>query len=143
VTFHFFDDVFGLNLTFESTEGILQGFALLQSDFRHAHSPKISAIRISFSRSWTHNLFLQGISLSNFELELLADVAILGGRLRGVLVSCAEIEERGLLCGMLAQFSHLVDAACNRLLLFSLIPALCFVPLSLLARVFLLALGKC
>ena len=88
-------------------------------------------------------MLLQGISLSNFELELLADVAILGGRLGGVLVSCAEIEERRLFCGMLAQFSHLIDTACNRLPLFSLTPALCFVALSLLARVFLLALGKC
>ena len=77
------------------------------------------------------------------DIELLADVAILGRRLRGVLVSCAEIEERRLLCGMLAQFSHLVDSACNSFFLFSLIPTLCFVPLSLLARVFLLALGKC
>ena len=75
--------------------------------------------------------------------DLLADVVIPGGRLRGVLVSCAEIEERRLFCGMLAQFSHLVDAACNRLLLFPLTPALCFIPLSLLTCVFLLALCKC
>ena len=75
--------------------------------------------------------------------DLLADVVILGGRLRGVLVSCAEIEERRLLCGMFTQFGHLVDSACNSFFLFSLIPTLCFVPLSLLARVFLLALCKC
>src|SRR6516225_6056990 len=36
MTLYLFDNVFGLNLTFESTEGILQGFALLQSDFCHA-----------------------------------------------------------------------------------------------------------
>jgi len=42
-----------------------------------------------------------------------------------------------------AQFGHLVDSACNSFFLFSLIPALCFVPLSLLARVFLLALCEC
>src|ERR1700758_1041364 len=36
MSLYLFDNVFGLNLTFESTEGILQGFALLQSDFCHA-----------------------------------------------------------------------------------------------------------
>jgi hypothetical protein len=143
VTFHFFDDVFRLNLAFESTEGILQGFALLQSDFCHADSPKLVRYGSLIADPQTHKLFLQGINLANLELELLADVVIMGGRLRGVLVCCAEIEERRLLCGMFAQFSHLVDAAGNSLLLFSLIPALRFVPLSLLARVFLLALGKC
>ena len=75
--------------------------------------------------------------------DLLADVVILGGRLRGILVSCAEIEERRLLCSVFAQFSHFVDAAGNNLLLFPLTPALCFVPLSLLPRVFLLALCEC
>jgi hypothetical protein len=90
----------------------------------------------------THKLFPQGISL-NLELELLADVVILGGRLRGVLVSCAEIEERRLLCGMFAQFGHLVGAAWNGVFLFALIPALCFVSLSLLPCVFLLALCEC
>jgi hypothetical protein len=91
----------------------------------------------------THNLFLQDISLTNLELDLLADVVILGGRFRSVLVLCAEIEEGRLLCGMLAQFRHLVDSTCNSFFLFSLIPTLCFVPLSLLARVFLLALCEC
>ncbi|HKF04863.1 MAG TPA: hypothetical protein VKB49_21255 [Candidatus Sulfotelmatobacter sp.] len=143
MTLHLFDDVFGLNLTFESTEGILQGFALLQSDFCHAHSPKLVRYGSLVADSQAHNLCLQGINLAYLELELLVDVAILVGRIRGVLVSCAEIEERRLLCGMLVQFSHLVDAACNRLLLFSLIPALCFVPLSLLPCMFLLALCKC
>ena len=101
-------------------------------------------MRVSYGRRFRRTtLFPQGVSVANLELELLADVAILGRRLRGVLVSCAEIEERRLLCGMLAQFSHLVDSACNSFFLFSLIPTLCFVPLSLLARVFLLALGKC
>ena len=75
--------------------------------------------------------------------KLLVEVVTLGGLLSIVLVSRAEIEERRLLCGMFAQFSHLVDSASNSLLLFSLIPALCFVPLSLLPCVFLLALCKC
>ena len=65
------------------------------------------------------------------EPKLLVEVVTLGG-LGIVLVFRAEIEERRLLCGMFAQFSHLVDYAGNSLLLFSLTPALCFVPLSLL-----------
>jgi hypothetical protein len=118
MTLHLFDDVFGLNLTFESTEGILQGFALLQSDFCHSHSPKLVRYGSLIADAQTHNLFLQDISLTNLELELLADVVILGGRLRGVLVSCAEIEERRLLCGLFTQFGHLVYAACNSFFLF-------------------------
>jgi hypothetical protein len=75
--------------------------------------------------------------------ELLVDVVTVVGLLGVVLVSCAEIEERRLLCGMFAQFGHLVDSACNRLLLFSQISALRFVSLSLLPGVFLLALCEC
>jgi hypothetical protein len=56
---------------------------------------------------------------------------------------CAEIKKRCLLCGMFAQLRHLVDAARDSLLLLPLAPALGFVPLPLLARVFLLALGEC
>ena len=78
------------------------------------------------------------------KLQLFVDVVVAwGGLLRAVRFLRAEIEERGLLCGMFAQFSHLVDSACNRLPLFSPISALCFVPLSLLPRVFLLALCEC
>ena len=77
------------------------------------------------------------------KLELLVDVVTVVGPLGIVHVFCAEIEERRLLCGMFAQFGHLVDSACNSLLLFSLISALRFVPLSLLPRVFLLALCEC
>ena len=69
--------------------------------------------------------------------ELLVDVVTVVGLLGIVLVYCAEIEERRLLCGMSAQFFHLVDSACNRLFLFSLISALRFVSLPLLPRVFL------
>jgi len=36
VAFHFSNDVFRQNFTFESTERILYGFALLQSNFCHA-----------------------------------------------------------------------------------------------------------
>jgi hypothetical protein len=75
--------------------------------------------------------------------ELLVEVVTVCGLLGIVFVSCAEIEKRCLLCGMFAQFSRLVDAACNRLLLLSLISALRFVPLSLLPRVFLLAFCEC
>jgi len=41
-----------------------------------------------------------------------------------------------------AQFGHLIHAAFHGPLLFSLVPALCFVPLSLLPCVFFLALCK-
>jgi hypothetical protein len=75
--------------------------------------------------------------------ELLVDVVTVVGLLGIVLVFCTEIEECRLLCGMFAQFGHLVGSACNRLLLFSLISALRFVSLSLLPRVFLLALCEC
>jgi hypothetical protein len=75
--------------------------------------------------------------------ELLVDVVTVVGLPGIVLVFCAEIEERRLLCGMFAQFGHLVDSAGNRLLLFSLISALRFISLSLLPRVFLLALCEC
>ena len=44
---------------------------------------------------------------------------------------------------MFSQFGHLIDAAFHGLLLFALDPALGFVPLSLLSRVFLLPFGKC
>ena len=76
--------------------------------------------------------------------QLVADVRLILLRvLHSLRIVCSDIEERLLLCGMLAQFSHLIDTACNTLLLFSLIPALCFVPLSLLPCVFFLALCKC
>jgi hypothetical protein len=48
-----------------------------------------------------------------------------------------------LLCSCGRNFSHLVHAARNSLLLFPLIPSLRFIPLSLLPRVFFLALCKC
>jgi hypothetical protein len=75
--------------------------------------------------------------------ELLVDVVTVGGLLGIVFVFRAEVEERRLLCGMFAQFGHLVDCACNSLLLFSLISALRFVSLSLLPRMFLLTLCEC
>jgi hypothetical protein len=65
---------------------------------------------------------------------------VTGGFFHSVGVVCAKVEKRCLLRSMLAQFGHLVHAAFLGLLLFSLIPALGFVALSLLTRVFLLAL---
>ena len=56
--------------------------------------------------------------------------------------SAPTFEKRCLLCSMLAEYIHLVDAACNNILLFALIPALCLVLLSLLPRLFLLTLGE-
>jgi len=74
--------------------------------------------------------------------ELLANVIAGSGLLLSVRFIRAKIESR-LLCSVLAQFSHLVHAARNGLLLLPLLPSLCFVPLSLLPRVFFLALCKC
>jgi len=45
VTLHFLNDVFGLNLAFESTKGVLERLALLQSNFCHAHHPQTSPDR--------------------------------------------------------------------------------------------------
>jgi hypothetical protein len=74
--------------------------------------------------------------------ELLAEVVT--GRLFGSpSVLCVKVEKRCLLRSMFAQFCHLVDAAANILLLFSLTSPLCFVPLSLLPCVFLLTLREC
>ena len=39
VTLHFLNDVFGLNLALETAQGVLQGLALLQSNFCHAYHP--------------------------------------------------------------------------------------------------------
>jgi len=72
--------------------------------------------------------------------ELLTNVVTGCGVIRGASFLYAKIEKCRLLSGMFAQFGHLVHTAHNGLLLFSLIPALCLVPLSLLPRVFLLAL---
>jgi hypothetical protein len=76
------------------------------------------------------------------QFESLVDV-VTGGLLYRVRLLWAEIEKCGLLSSMFAQFGHLVHAARNSLLLFSLIPALCFLALSLLPCVFLLALCEC
>jgi hypothetical protein len=101
-------------------------------------------MRISDSRQFpTHNLFPQRIKpAKNCKLELLVDV-VSRGFLGTASVLCAKIEKRCLLGSVFAQYGHFVHAICRKLLLFSLIPALCFVTLSLLPCVFLLALGKC
>ncbi len=44
MTFHFLNDVFGLNLALEPTKGILQRLALLQSNFCQTHHPQTSTI---------------------------------------------------------------------------------------------------
>ena len=44
---------------------------------------------------------------------------------------------------MFVQFGQFVYIAFRRLILLSLTPALCLVPLSLLASLFFLAFGKC
>lgn len=100
--------------------------------------------RISYSRALQpHNLFHHGKLSHACKFQLFGDVVAWGGLLRPVRFLRTEIEERGLLCGVFAQFGHLVHAAWNGLFLFALIPALSLVPLSLLPRVFLLALCEC
>jgi hypothetical protein len=74
--------------------------------------------------------------------ELLA-VVVTGGLVRGAIVVYAKVEKRCLFCSVFTQFRHLVHGTCNRFFLLSLIAALCFVPLSLLPCVFLLALCEC
>src|SRR6266849_3629331 len=44
VTLHFLDDIFRLNLAFEPTQGVLQRFTLLQSNFCQTHHPQPSTI---------------------------------------------------------------------------------------------------
>jgi hypothetical protein len=55
VTLYFFDDVLGLNLALEPTQGILDGLTLLQSNFCHSvhpqPSPDWTIYSLSHSRS--------------------------------------------------------------------------------------------
>ena len=44
VTLHFLNDVFRLNLALEAAQGVLQGLALLQSNFCQTHHPQPSTI---------------------------------------------------------------------------------------------------
>ena len=75
--------------------------------------------------------------------ESLADVAIGTGLLRSFIFLDTNVEQRRLFCSMFTQFGHLIHAAFHGLLLPSLAPALCLIPLSLLPCVFFLALCKC
>ncbi len=65
------------------------------------------------------------------------------GLVRSLLVIGSDIEKGRLLCSVPAEFGHLVDGDGSGVFLLTLSPTLGFVPLPLLARVFLLALGKC
>src|SRR5205807_6618371 len=49
VTLHFFNDVFRLNLALESPQGVLDRFALLQSDFCQFNHPPARATHASLS----------------------------------------------------------------------------------------------
>ena len=97
-----------------------------------------------YSRTFlTFNSVCQGVKPpQTCKPELLA-VVVTGGLVRGARVLCAKIEKRCLLRSMFAQFGHLVHGARNSLLLFPLISALCFVPLSLLPGMFFLTLCEC
>jgi len=140
MTFYFFDNVFRLNLTFESTERILQGFSFLQSNF--CHIPPLTlgyAIRTFDAPPFRFEIWLPGHASSHGSL---ADMVIWPGLIRSFSFFRANIEQRRLCCSMFAQFGHLIRAAFDRLLLPSLVLALCLILLSLLPGVFFLALGK-
>jgi hypothetical protein len=81
VTFHFSHDVFRLNFTFKSAERILEGFALLQSNFCHvAPLHQIPAIRVFYKRRFrTVGLPVTGAKPRR-QYKLLANV-IAGSRL--------------------------------------------------------------
>ena len=69
VTFHFSNDVFRLNFTFESAERIVYGFARLQSNFCHA-APlhQITAIQVPYKRRFVPSVCLsRGQSPPNLE----------------------------------------------------------------------------
>ena len=57
VTLHFLNYVFGLNLALEPTQGVLQRFALLQSNFRQTHHPP------------TSKLYCTGLEFTTFALR--------------------------------------------------------------------------
>src|SRR5215469_13869384 len=75
--------------------------------------------------------------------HLSPDAAIRRGLVGSFSFRYADVEQRRLCCGMFTQFGHLIQAAFHRLLLPSLVPALCLVLLSLLPCVFFLTLCKC
>ena len=80
MTFHFSNDVFRQNFALESTDRILYGFALLQSDFCHAHPPTYnSATRISYSRTFRISSFAARAAPASLKPELLADAVTAGG----------------------------------------------------------------
>jgi hypothetical protein len=143
VTLHFFDDVFRLNLTFESTERVLQGLALLQSNFCHTHLLHLCcAERVSDVPTLVPNLDCRASGSNRLQSRFRADAGI-GSRFhRRIRFFATDIEQGCLRGSKFAQFGHLVHAALCRLLLFSLAPALGFVQPFLLSRVFLLTLCK-
>ena len=115
---------------------------------------RISATLFPFTKSPRWASLISDVSYRQFayhgvnprqpgEPELLANVIAESGLLFSLRFIRAKVQWRRLLCSVLAQFTHLVHAACTSLLLFPLIPSLCFVPLSLLPRVLFLALRKC
>lgn len=142
MAFHFSNDVFRQNFTFESTERILYRFALLQSNFCHA--TPLNQITASLISDASYRQFAchGGNSDKPRKYELLANVIAGSEFLVCICFIRAEIE-RSLLRRVLAKFSHLVHAARNGFLLLPLILSLCFVPLSLLPRVLFLALSEC
>lgn len=59
VAFHFSNDVFRKNFTFESAKRILYGFALLHSNFCHlSPSHQIIAIQVSYKRRFVSSICL-------------------------------------------------------------------------------------
>jgi len=100
-------------------------------------------MRISFGPRFVDPILAAGpIALASYVLQLFSQV-VTGSGLHCLCVFSPEIEECRLLGGVGLQFSHLVHAAGNGLLLFALVSALGLVPLLLLPRLFLLPFCKC
>jgi hypothetical protein len=90
---------------------------------------------------WTHSLFCAQVAGYCERAELFNGLLIHQGFERSGLIR-AQLEHGSLSGSVLAQLGHLVNAAFQGLFQFSLLPALCFVPLSLLPGLFFLALRK-
>jgi hypothetical protein len=93
VTFHFFDDVFRENFALESTERILYGFALLQSNFCHAHLPHTIPQRgFVIAERFCSPFGCQALPTASSKPELLPDAVREGGIHPSDYVPCAKFE---------------------------------------------------
>jgi hypothetical protein len=71
VTLHFFNDVFRLNLALKSPQGVLDRFALLQSDFCQFNHPPAGATLASLSLYYSAPLCRNSTPLTNTDEDKL------------------------------------------------------------------------